>query len=136
MEGDGLETFLLAALKFLAQSQARILLVNLEDLWLEQAFQNMPGTGDERPNWRRKAALSLEQIKTDPRVLGVLKSWPASEKKGGTSRRYKAFASVSSVKPLTVTTALNPSPASLHSTIALPRRIPRATPKSYAMNKD
>jgi len=82
LEGDGLETFLLAALKFLAQSQARILLVNLEDLWLERAFQNMPGTGDERPNWRRKAALSLEQIKTDPRVLGVLKNLAGLRKEG------------------------------------------------------
>jgi len=82
LQGDGLQTFLLAALKFLAQSQARILLVNLEDLWLERAFQNMPGTGDERPNWRRKAALSLEQIKADPRVLGVLKELVGLRKEG------------------------------------------------------
>lgn len=71
-EDEGIEATLLAALRFLAQSQARILLVNLEDLWLERTPQNMPGTGDERPNWRKKAALSLEQIEADTNVMGVL----------------------------------------------------------------
>ncbi|MDY7017763.1 MAG: hypothetical protein SVK44_06080 [Nitrospirota bacterium] len=33
----------------------------------------MPGTGDERPNWRKKSALSLERMETDPTVLGALK---------------------------------------------------------------
>jgi 4-alpha-glucanotransferase len=38
----------------LAASPARIVLVNVEDLWLETAQQNVPGTWRERPNWRRK----------------------------------------------------------------------------------
>jgi len=38
----------------LASSRARFLLVNLEDLWLETESQNVPGTGPERSNWRRK----------------------------------------------------------------------------------
>lgn len=72
-EENGIEAALWAALQFLAESQARILLVNLEDLWLERTPQNLPGTGDERPNWRKKSALSLERIETDPKVLGALK---------------------------------------------------------------
>jgi 4-alpha-glucanotransferase len=37
-------------------------IVNLEDLWLETEYQNVPGTLDEHPNWRRKARHTLEQI--------------------------------------------------------------------------
>lgn len=49
-------------LKLLAASPARIVLVNLEDLWLETRPQNTPGTSTERINWRRKARLNFEEI--------------------------------------------------------------------------
>jgi 4-alpha-glucanotransferase len=51
-----------ALLTWLAASPAEIVLVNLEDLWLEELPQNTPGTCAERPNWKRKAKLSLEKI--------------------------------------------------------------------------
>ena len=60
-------------LKFLADSDARLLLVNIEDLWLETQPQNMPGTSTERPNWQRKARLSLEEFGRDPEFVGFLK---------------------------------------------------------------
>jgi 4-alpha-glucanotransferase len=63
-----------AALGALAASDARLLLVNLEDLWLEEAPQNVPGTHRERPNWRRKAALSLEEMEADATVKRILGS--------------------------------------------------------------
>ncbi len=46
----------------LAASPADLVLVNLEDLWLEPNPQNMPGTSDERPNWRRKARYTVEEF--------------------------------------------------------------------------
>lgn len=49
-----------ACLAFLSSSRARIVLVNLEDLWLETQPQNVPGTHEEHPNWRRKARYSFE----------------------------------------------------------------------------
>jgi 4-alpha-glucanotransferase len=49
-------------LEWLAASPARLVLVNLEDLWGETAPQNTPGTHLERANWRRKARLTLEEI--------------------------------------------------------------------------
>lgn len=52
----------------LAASDARVLMVNLEDLWGETAFQNVPGTGFERPNWRRRARHSLEEFRAMPTV--------------------------------------------------------------------
>lgn len=60
-------------LEHLAASPARLLLVNLEDLWLETRPQNVPGTSSERPNWRRKARLTFEQFSTDPGVVGTLR---------------------------------------------------------------
>jgi 4-alpha-glucanotransferase len=60
-------------LSLLAES-AEFLLVNLEDLWLETAPQNVPGTWHERPNWQRKACPSFEQIRAMPGLLDALKT--------------------------------------------------------------
>jgi len=49
-----------ALLKFLARSRAEVVLVNLEDLWLETRPQNTPGTSTERVNWRRKMKRTLK----------------------------------------------------------------------------
>jgi len=63
-----------ATLEELAASDARLVLVNLEDLWLEEEPQNEPGTTmDERPNWRRKARFSLETFSELPEVVGALR---------------------------------------------------------------
>jgi 4-alpha-glucanotransferase len=67
-----LERVLEACLVFLARSSAELVLLNLEDLWLETAPQNMPGTFREFPNWCRKAALSLDELREDPRVLRLV----------------------------------------------------------------
>jgi 4-alpha-glucanotransferase len=49
-----------------------MVLVNLEDLWLETQPQNIPATGQERPNWRHKARYSLEEFSQMPQVVEVL----------------------------------------------------------------
>ena len=43
-------------LTHLARSDAAIALVDLEDLWGEREQQNVPGTGPEAENWRRRGA--------------------------------------------------------------------------------
>jgi 4-alpha-glucanotransferase len=63
-----------AWLSFLAGSGAEFLLVNLEDLWLETEPQNVPGTWQERPNWRRKARYSLETVRAIPEVMELLRT--------------------------------------------------------------
>ena len=55
-------TILAGCLAYLARSAAQTVLVNLEDLLLERRPQNVPGTQSERPNWRRKIAVSLEEL--------------------------------------------------------------------------
>jgi 4-alpha-glucanotransferase len=61
-----------AAHRFLAASQARMMVVNLEDLVLETEPQNRPGTGPEQPNWRRRASFTLESIRLDRPIKGRL----------------------------------------------------------------
>lgn len=62
----------LPMLRSILDSPARLLLVNLEDLWLETRPQNIPGTSGERPNWRRKARYRFEEFGEMPEVLKVL----------------------------------------------------------------
>jgi 4-alpha-glucanotransferase len=58
---------------FLGHSAAGVVLVNLEDLWVETEPQNVPSsTGEQRPNWRRKARYSFEEISELPGVLRAL----------------------------------------------------------------
>jgi 4-alpha-glucanotransferase len=57
----------------LAASPARVLSINLEDLWGERHPQNVPGTTTERPNWLRKAKLSLEKFCQDETILATLR---------------------------------------------------------------
>ncbi len=61
-----------ACLAYLGHSAAGVVLINLEDLWLETEPQNVPSTGDRRPNWRRKARYALEQMRGAPEVLRAL----------------------------------------------------------------
>ncbi len=61
-----------ALLRSIAASPAQLALVGLEDLWLEDRPQNVPGTSTERPNWMRKARHSLEEFTRMPEVLDAL----------------------------------------------------------------
>lgn len=68
------EQVLDAILRFLAASPAETVLVTLEDLWNEERSQNVPGTSAERPNWRRKSARSLEDLRADKTLEARLRA--------------------------------------------------------------
>jgi 4-alpha-glucanotransferase len=68
------QTVLQAWLQTLAASAADFVLINLEDLWLEPEPQNVPGTWEERPNWKRKARFSLEEISQIPELPALLQA--------------------------------------------------------------
>ncbi len=74
-----------AVLAFLGKSPARFVMVNLEDLWLERAPQNTPGTTVERPNWKRRAAHGRAEITTMRSVAALLGALARSRKKGADS---------------------------------------------------
>jgi len=79
---DDILPILKACLSFLAASQARMLLVNLEDLWLETQPQNVPSTKTEYPNWQRQAQYSLEQFCQLPQVTHILQTINELRKRG------------------------------------------------------
>jgi len=71
--GSGVEEVLAACLSLLAGSRAGVVIVNLEDLYLETNPQNVPGTSKERPNWLRKARYGFEEIREMPQVIRILR---------------------------------------------------------------
>jgi len=73
-----------AWLTWLARSPARAVSVALEDLWGESAPQNIPGTTTQYPNWRRRAAYSLESIRCMPAVVGRLQTMDRARQDGVT----------------------------------------------------
>jgi 4-alpha-glucanotransferase len=66
-------TVMTAVLAWLAASDSRVVLANLEDLWLETERQNRPGT-QAPTNWSRKARYSLERIERMPEVVDILRN--------------------------------------------------------------
>lgn len=65
------KTALVHLLRYLAASPADLLVVNLEDLWLEEEPQNVPGVLDPH-NWRRKTARTLDDLTTDQEIRHCL----------------------------------------------------------------
>jgi 4-alpha-glucanotransferase len=72
-----------SCLAFLRDSPARIVLVNLEDLWQELRSQNVPTATADTPNWRRKARHSWEEFSRDADAVRVLRDLSSAIK--GTS---------------------------------------------------
>jgi 4-alpha-glucanotransferase len=59
-----------ALLRFLGSSDAEFVLVNLEDCWLEEEPQNVPGMPER--SWKRKMRKSLEEARGDATVIRLL----------------------------------------------------------------
>jgi 4-alpha-glucanotransferase len=73
LAGDDVLAAVMRAVTYrLAASDAQVALITLDDLWLEREPQNIPGTGWERPNWRRKMRLAIDEICADPEVARVI----------------------------------------------------------------
>lgn len=89
-ENRNLHDVLKATLLFLSASRATVVLVNLEDLWLETEPQNIPGTRDERPNWRSKARYSFETFSRMSDVINILQEIDHVRKRGSGDGAGKA----------------------------------------------
>ena len=76
-----------ALLEHLAAGPARMVVVNLEDLWGETEPQNRPGTWQEQPSWRRRAKRTFESFTSDPAIVGRLRDVDRLRReRGGRSR--------------------------------------------------
>ncbi|MCB0955995.1 MAG: 4-alpha-glucanotransferase [Ilumatobacter sp.] len=51
-----------------ASQPTPVMIVNLEDLWGEERPQNVPGTFQEEPNWRRVATRTIDEVAADPQA--------------------------------------------------------------------
>ena len=68
-----LKDILKAVLLALGDSRAKLVVANLEDLWLETRQQNVPGTMEERVNWRHKSKHTLDGMMELPEVKETLR---------------------------------------------------------------
>jgi 4-alpha-glucanotransferase len=78
-EAEDERRVLSASLAWLGGSDARLVVANLEDLWGERRQQNVPGTVD-RPNFCRRAARSLDELRGSPDVLEILRRVDAARR--------------------------------------------------------
>jgi 4-alpha-glucanotransferase len=94
--GEGARAVLRGLLRFLASSPAAFLLISMEDLWLEESPQNVPGTTSEHPNWRQRAEHPLQDWSLLPAVDEVLRevararASASGENRGRVFRVYRA----------------------------------------------
>jgi 4-alpha-glucanotransferase len=79
-EDSSVVDILKASIKHLGSSRSRMVIVNLEDLWLEKQPQNVPGTCEERPNWKRKARYNLDEITSMEQVAEALRMLDAARR--------------------------------------------------------
>jgi 4-alpha-glucanotransferase len=70
---DGPEA-LTASMVELARSDAKAVVVALEDMWWEREPQNVPGTSSEQPNWRRRARYGVAELDSVPGLRARLET--------------------------------------------------------------
>lgn len=75
-------SLVLAAYQLLGRSEARLLLVQLEDAFLQREAVNTPGTFDEVPNWRRRLRVPVESFAADSRLRRLLDVVDAARRAG------------------------------------------------------
>jgi hypothetical protein len=67
--------------------------VQLDDVTSEEEQINLPGTTDERPNWRRRLSRSLEELRNDSRLKAMARDL-AEQRKVVPEYQAKARSSV------------------------------------------
>ena len=103
LDGPPPEGLLAAVHDRLADSDAGVVLVQLDDVLGEHEAVNLPGTSTERRNWQRRTELPLEAIAADPRLIDALDEGHArrtDESHAGDGRGRSAVATVHGVTRL------------------------------------
>jgi 4-alpha-glucanotransferase len=78
-ETSDLISLLKASLLYLTMLPSQYVLINLEDLWLETEFQNIPTTINNF-NWCRKIKYSIEQLANHEQTFELLQQLPSRKK--------------------------------------------------------
>jgi 4-alpha-glucanotransferase len=69
-----------ALMEWIAGTDAAIALLNLDDLLMEERRQNVPGTYMERPNWRLRNPVAIDELVADEGFNGFLRHLAAVRK--------------------------------------------------------
>ncbi len=88
-EDDGPLKVMRRTLEWLGAGPAGLVVVNLENLWLEASPQNRPGTDDPR-NWRQKARLGLEEFTARTEVRTTLEALTRSRRRRARSTEIRS----------------------------------------------
>lgn len=80
LDGEAVIPVLKALLAWLGSGDAEMVLVNLEDLWLEHEPQNVPGVPER--SWRHKLRLALEDARDDETVTQILRTLDEQRRMG------------------------------------------------------
>jgi 4-alpha-glucanotransferase len=72
--------------RFLAASGSRLVIVQIEDVLGVRDQANLPGLGDEEPNWRRRLPVTLEAFASDIRVQTLAEIFAGRATRQGSSR--------------------------------------------------
>ncbi|WP_300061223.1 4-alpha-glucanotransferase [uncultured Roseobacter sp.] len=70
----------------LAHAPTALAAVQLDDLLDVEDAQNLPGTVDEHPNWRRRSPIALEDLATQPGVAQIAETMAAAGRSGPPTR--------------------------------------------------
>jgi len=73
MSPSELSDFTSAVHQLLARASAELVCLQLDDIMGETEAQNLPGTIDEHPNWRRRYDQRLEALAKDSRLIDLAK---------------------------------------------------------------
>ena len=66
---------------WLSKAPSLAVSVQLEDIMMDLAQPNVPGTTDEEPNWRRRARLTIEALENDDGADIIIKMINSAVKK-------------------------------------------------------
>jgi 4-alpha-glucanotransferase len=70
-----------ALMEWIAGTESAIALLNLDDLLMEERRQNVPGTYMERPNWRLRNAVTIDDLAADKGFTTLLQRLVETRKK-------------------------------------------------------
>ncbi|HEX7096725.1 MAG TPA: 4-alpha-glucanotransferase [Acidimicrobiales bacterium] len=73
----------------IGSSDASIVLVGLDDLWLDPRPHNVPGTSTERPNWRKPLAHGIDVLDEVPRVAATMERLRTARERSRDGRRRR-----------------------------------------------
>jgi 4-alpha-glucanotransferase len=82
-DAPDLETLVRTAHAYLARAKSILAITQLDDLTDESEPVNVPATGNEYPNWRRRLCVNLEELASLSRFSDIMAIFARERGRGG-----------------------------------------------------